>query len=172
MTVNFIRCNVQHVKELQKIGINTFKETFLDQNKVEQIEAYVKTAFHLNQLLKELQHPSSQFYFVQVNGEVAGYLKINMNDAQSEEMGDDALEIERIYIKQSFQKQGLGKYLIDQAIEIAKNHHKRDVWLGVWEHNRAAIAFYQKLGFVQTGVHAFLMGDEEQMDFIMTKTLS
>ncbi|MDP4567022.1 MULTISPECIES: GNAT family N-acetyltransferase [Bacillus] len=172
MTVNFIRCNVQHVKELQKIGINTFKETFLDQNKVEHIEAYVKTAFHLNQLLKELQHPSSQFYFVQVNGEVAGYLKINMNDAQSEEMGDDALEIERIYIKQSFQKQGLGKYLIDQAIEIAKNHLKRDVWLGVWEHNRAAIAFYQKLGFVQTGVHAFLMGDEEQMDFIMTKTLS
>ncbi|MBY0189764.1 GNAT family N-acetyltransferase [Bacillus aerophilus] len=171
MTVNFIRCNVQHVKELQKIGINTFKETFLDQNKVEHIEAYVKTAFHLNQLLKELQHPSSQFYFVQVNGEVAGYLKINMNDAQSEEMGSDALEIERIYIKQSFQKEGLGKYLIDQAIEIAKNHHKRDVWLGVWEHNRAAIAFYQKHGFVQTGVHAFLMGDEEQMDFIMTKTL-
>lgn len=48
------------------------------------------------------------------------------------------------------------RYLIDQAIEIAKNHLKRDVWLGVWEHNRAAIAFYQKLGFVQTGggVHA------------------
>ncbi|WP_411210154.1 GNAT family N-acetyltransferase [Bacillus safensis] len=99
-------------------------------------------------------------------------LKINMDDAQSEEMGSEALEIERIYIKQSFQKQGLGRYLIDQAIEIAKNHHKQDVWLGVWEHNKAAIAFYQKLGFVQTGVHAFLMGDEEQMDFIMTKTLS
>ncbi|MCM3368217.1 GNAT family N-acetyltransferase [Bacillus safensis] len=172
MTVTFIRCNEQHVKELQKIGTDTFIETFLDQNKVEHIEAYVKTAFHLNQLLKELQHPSSQFYFVQVNGEVAGYLKINMDDAQSEEMGSEALEIERIYIKQSFQKQGLGRYLIDQAIEIAKNHHKQDVWLGVWEHNKAAIAFYQKLGFVQTGVHAFLMGDEEQMDFIMTKTLS
>ncbi|MGG5180814.1 GNAT family N-acetyltransferase [Bacillus sp. MM09(2025)] len=146
-----------------------------NQNKAEHLDAYVKTAFHLNQLLKELQNPSSQFYFVQVNGETAGYLKVNMDDAQSEEMGSDALEIERIYIRQSFQKQGLGRYLIDQAIEIAKNHLKRNVWLGVWEHNRAAIAFYQKLGFVQTGVqgvHAFHMGDEEQMDFIMTKTLN
>ncbi|MEB2272377.1 GNAT family N-acetyltransferase [Bacillus safensis] len=156
-------------RAIKKLELHEF---IADQNKVEHIEAYVKTAFHLNQLLKELQHPSSQFYLVQVNGETAGYLKVNMDEAQSEEMGSDGLEIERIYIKQSFQKQGLGRYLIDQAIEIAKNHLKRDVWLGVWEHNRAAIAFYQKLGFVQTGVHAFHMGDEEQMDFIMTKTLS
>ncbi|PCK22860.1 GNAT family N-acetyltransferase [Bacillus pumilus] len=172
MTVTIVPCKEQHVKELQKVGIDTFKETFQDQNKAEHIDAYVKTAFHLNQLLKELHHPSSQFYFVQVNGEVAGYLKVNMDDAQSEEMGSEALEIERIYIKQSFQKQGLGRYLINRAFEIAKKYDKRDVWLGVWEHNREAIAFYQKLGFVQTGVHAFLMADEEQMDFIMTKTLS
>ncbi|MDQ0815940.1 ribosomal protein S18 acetylase RimI-like enzyme [Bacillus pumilus] len=172
MTFTFIPCNEQHIEELQKVGIDTFIETFQNQNKAEHIDAYVKTAFHPNQLLKELHHPSSQFYFVQVNGEVAGYLKVNMDDAQSEEMGSEALEIERIYIKQSFQKQGLGRYLINQAFEIAKKYHKRDVWLGVWEHNKAAIAFYQKLGFVQTGVHAFLMGDEEQLDFIMTKTLS
>ena len=91
MTVTFIRCNEQHVKELQKIGIDTFIETFQDQNKAEHIDAYVKTAFHPNQLLKELQHPFSQFYFVQVNGRVAGYLKVNMDDAQSEEMGDDSI---------------------------------------------------------------------------------
>ncbi|OLP64747.1 Protease synthase and sporulation negative regulatory protein PAI 1 [Bacillus pumilus] len=172
MTVTFIRCNEQHVKELQKVGIDTFKETFQDQNKAEHMEDYVKTAFHSKQLLKELNHPSSQFYFVHVNGELAGYLKVNMDDAQSEDMGSDSLEIERIYIKQSFQKQGLGRYLMNQAFDVAKKYQKRDVWLGVWEHNGAAIAFYQRLGFVQTGVHAFHMGDEEQMDFIMTKTLS
>lgn len=171
MTVTLIRCNEQHIKDLQKIGIDTFIETFQEQNKAEHIDTYVKTAFHSNQLLKELQHPFSQFYLVQVNGRLAGYLKVNMDDAQSEEMGDDTLEIERIYIKQSFQKLGLGRYLMNQAFEIAEKHHKRDVWLGVWEHNKAAMAFYQKLGFVQTGVHAFQMGDEEQMDFIMTKTL-
>ena len=49
--------------------------------------------------------------------------------------------------------------------------NKEKIWLGVWEKNENAIAFYKKMGFVQTGAHSFYMGDEEQMDFIMTKTL-
>lgn len=30
----------------------------------------------------------------------------------------------------------------------------------------------KKMGFVQTGAHSFYMGDEEQIDMIMTKTLT
>jgi hypothetical protein len=37
--------------------------------------------------------------------------------------------------------------------------------------NERAITFYKKMDFVQTGAHSFYMGDEEQIDFIMTKTL-
>jgi diamine N-acetyltransferase len=114
---------------------------------------------------------SSQFYFVYFHNEIAGYLKVNTNDAQSEEMDDDSLEIERIYIKSEFQKLGLGKYLLDKVMEIAIEQNKRIVWLGVWEKNEKAIAFYQKMGFVQTGIHSFYMGDEEQTDLIMSKTL-
>jgi len=87
-------------------------------------------------------------------------------------MGDESLEIERIYIKSKFQKHGLGKQLLNKAIHIAKERDKKKVWLGVWENNANAIAFYQKMGFVQTGAHTFHMGDEEQIDFIMTKALA
>ncbi|MBJ6950348.1 GNAT family N-acetyltransferase, partial [Vibrio cholerae] len=80
---------------------------------------------------------------------IAGYLKVNIDDAQSEEMGNESLEVERIYIKSSFQKHGLGKYLLINAIEIAIEHNKKNIWLGVWEKNEYAIAFYKKLGFVQ-----------------------
>ncbi|OAX48075.1 Protease synthase and sporulation negative regulatory protein PAI 1 [Paenibacillus sp. AD87] len=50
-------------------------------------------------------------------------------------------------------------------------HKKKEVWLGVWGKNDNAIAFYKKMGFVRTGFHSFYMGDEEQIDFIMVKTL-
>ena len=133
--------------------------------------AYLEKAFSLEQLQKELGNRSSQFFLIYFNHEVAGYLKLNMDDAQSEEMGPDSLEIERIYIKSEFQKQGLGKYLFNQAVEIADKHKKSKLWLGVWEKNENAIAFYERLGFVQTGTHSFYMGDEEQVDLIMTKTL-
>ncbi|MBA9088506.1 ribosomal protein S18 acetylase RimI-like enzyme [Fontibacillus solani] len=87
-------------------------------------------------------------------------------------MGDESLEIERIYIKSKFQKHGLGKYLLKKALEIAMEREKKKIWLGVWENNENAIAFYMKMGFVQTKSHSFYMGDEEQIDFIMTKTLN
>lgn len=171
MTVKLKKCNREDLKILQKISIETFNDTFKDQNSPENMKAYLEKAFNLIQLEKELSNISSVFFFVYVRNEVAGYLKVNINDAQSEEMGDETLEIERIYIKNQFQKHGLGKYMLNHAMEIARERNKKKIWLGVWEKNENATAFYKKMGFVQTAAHAFYMGDEKQTDFIMMKTL-
>ncbi|HLQ98365.1 MAG TPA: GNAT family N-acetyltransferase [Candidatus Dormibacteraeota bacterium] len=171
MTINIKKCTLEDLYTLQEISYETFNETFQHQNSPENMNVYLERAFNLKQLERELSNVSSLFFFVYFNNEIAGYLKVNMNDAQSEEMGDEPLEIERIYIRNKFQKQGLGKCLLNKAMEIAVEHKKNQVWLGVWEKNENAIAFYIKKGFVQTGAHSFYMGDEEQVDFIMTKTL-
>ncbi|NHC42805.1 GNAT family N-acetyltransferase [Bacillus sp. MM2020_1] len=171
MTIIFKKCTLEDSSKLQEISYETFNETFKDQNSPENMNAYLERAFNLKQLEKELSIISSQFFFVYFNNEEAGYLKVNTKDAQSEEMGDESLEIERIYIKTKFQKHGLGKYLLNKALEIAFESNSKKIWLGVWEKNENAIAFYKKMGFVQTGAHLFYMGDEEQIDFIMTKTL-
>ncbi|TYS64232.1 GNAT family N-acetyltransferase [Bacillus infantis] len=171
MSMYLKRCTLEDLHQLQQISIETFNDTFKDQNSPENINAYLEKAYNLEQLIKELSHKSSQFFFVFFNEEIAGYLKVNVKDAQSEEMGEEALEIERIYIKKSFQKHGLGKYLLNKAIGMAEEQGKKKVWLGVWEQNENAIAFYQKMGFVQTGAHSFYMGDEEQTDLIMVKVL-
>ncbi|KKI89336.1 GNAT family acetyltransferase [Bacillus sp. SA1-12] len=171
MTINIKKCTLEDSRKLQEISYETFNETFKHQNSPENINSYLERAFNIKQLEKELSNNSSQFFLVYFNNEVAGYLKVNTNDAQSEEMGDESLEIERIYIKNKFQKQGLGKYLLNKAMETAIKSNKKKIWLGVWEKNENALAFYKKMGFVQTGTHSFYMGDVEQMDFIMTKTL-
>ncbi|AZV43377.1 GNAT family acetyltransferase [Peribacillus asahii] len=171
MTINIKKCTIEDLCILQEINYETFNETFKQQNSPENMKVYLERAFNLKQLEKELSNTSSEFFFVYFNDEVAGYLKVNINDAQSEEMSDELLEIERIYIKNKFQKHGLGKYLLNKAMEIAMERNKKKIWLGVWEKNENAIAFYKKMGFAQTGSHSFYMGDEEQMDFIMTKTL-
>ena len=171
MTIIFKKCHLEDINSLQQISYQTFNETFKQQNSVENINAYIKKAFSLEQLAKEISNDFSHFYFVYQKDEIAGYIKINIQDAQSEEMGNDSLEIERIYIKGEFQKLGLGKYLLNKAIEIATYEKKKIIWLGVWEKNQNAISFYCKNGFVQTGSHSFYMGEEEQIDYIMIKTL-
>jgi ribosomal protein S18 acetylase RimI-like enzyme len=172
MTVKIKKCTREDVQLLQNISIETFNDTFKDQNSAESMKAYLERAFHSKQLEKELSNISSQFYFIYYNEELAGYLKVNMNDAQSEKIGDESLEIERIYIRYKFQGKGLGKYLLNKSVEIAIGQNKKLIWLGVWEKNENAMAFYKRMGFVQTGAHTFYMGDEEQIDFVMTKTLA
>ncbi|MEH7491167.1 GNAT family N-acetyltransferase [Neobacillus niacini] len=171
MNINIKPCTIEDLSILQEISYETFTETFKEQNSPENMNAYLERAFNLKQLEKELSTIPSQFFFVYINNEVAGYLKVNTQDAQSENMGEDSLEIERIYIRAKFQKLGLGKYLINKAIEIAVEQGINKIWLGVWEKNENAIAFYKKIGFVLAGSHSFHMGDEEQIDFIMIKSL-
>ncbi|RAS78769.1 GNAT family N-acetyltransferase [Priestia endophytica] len=171
MTINLKKCTLEDLRKLQEISYETFNETFKHQNSPENMEAYLEKAFNLEQVEKELSNTSSHFFFVYVDNKIAGYLKVNTDDAQSEEMGDESLEIERIYIKNNFQKHGIGKYLFNKAIDMAIEHNKKKIWLGVWEKNENALAFYKKMGFVQTGAHSFYMGDEKQVDFIMVKTL-
>lgn len=164
-------CTIEDLTILQDISYETFNETFKTQNSPENMNDYLEKAFNVKQLELELSTFTSQFFFVYFNDEVAGYLKVNTKEAQSENMGEDSLEIERIYIRVKFQKLGLGKYLLNKAIEIAVEQEKNKIWLGVWEKNENAIAFYKKLGFVQAGTHSFQMGEEEQIDFIMIKSL-
>ena len=170
MDIQIKKCTVDDLLILQEISIETFNDTFKDQNSLENMKAYLERAFNVKQLQSELANHSSEFYFIYLNEEHAGYLKVNSNEAQSENISDESLEIERIYIRNKFQGKGLGKYLINKAEEIAINKKKKSIWLGVWEKNENAIKFYEKQGFVQTGAHSFYMGDEEQLDYIMTKT--
>lgn len=171
MNIKLKKCTKEDLKALQKIAIETFTETFSEYNTPENMKHYLEKAFNVKQLENELSNENSHFFFAYVNGDLAGYLKVNTNDAQTEEMDDQSLEIQRIYIKEKYQKQGLGKFLLEKAEAIAKESKKEKIWLGVWEKNYNAIGFYEKMGFVQTGSFTFYLGDEKQTDYIMTKVL-
>jgi ribosomal protein S18 acetylase RimI-like enzyme len=41
------------------------------------------------------------------------------------------------------------------------------LWLGVWEKNPRASAFYRKWGFEIVGAHTFRVGDDPQRDLVM-----
>lgn len=170
-SISIKKCSIKDLQILQKVSVETFTDTFKDKNTPENMKVYLDKAYASKKLENELLNTSSQFFFIYLNEELAGYLKVNTDDAQTEEMNDDSLEIERIYVRSKFQKQGLGKYLMNKAIELATESRKNVIWLGVWEKNQNAIDFYIKNGFVKTGAHSFHMGDEEQVDYILTKTL-
>ena len=162
---------VADIKDLQRISRETFSETFGSQNSSENMEKFLDKAYAEEKLKAEIENQNSNFYFLIVNNQVAGYLKVNEGDAQTEQVTDNALEVERIYLKQGLQHQGLGLVLIKLAEELARKKDKANMWLGVWEKNYQAKDFYKKDGFKRVSQHTFVVGDDPQTDFILVKGL-
>lgn len=165
------KCTLQHLQQLQQVAQQSFCETFAAVNKAEDIEDYLNTALSLTSLTQQLTHPSSAFYLLEVDQQPAGYLKLNQAPAQTEINDPAAIEIERIYLLQAYQRRRLGQALLDKAISLANEQHKSYLWLGVWEHNQQALAFYKKNGFYKIDQHHFQLGDDLQTDFILRKDL-
>lgn len=55
---------LQDVKQLQKISMETFSDTFKDANDEANLKEYLKNAYNLEQLKSELSDLDSNFYFV------------------------------------------------------------------------------------------------------------
>lgn len=171
MTIEIKSCTVAELPLLKEISIETFTDTFGAQNTPEDLAEYLATAYADEKLTEEINTPDSHFYLLFKDDELAGYLKLNTEAAQTESVAENALEVERIYIRSSFKRQGLGRKLIELAIEIAEKDKRDNIWLGVWEHNENAIKFYEKMGFEVVGQHDFVLGDDVQTDLVMCKKL-
>lgn len=171
MQVTIKRIGLNELKDLQKIGRQTFAETFAESNSPENMTKYLEEAYADEKLLDELKDINSAFYFALVDEEVIGYLKLNFGPSQTELKDNKALEIERIYVTKAFHGKKVGQLLYDKAIEVAKEKNVDYVWLGVWEENKRALQFYAKNGFVEFDQHVFVLGNDAQTDIMMKKQL-
>jgi len=156
---------------LLALSRKTFHDAFYHLCKPADYEEYTSKAFTPEKILSEINAPDSYFYFAMLNGERAGYLKLNFYDAQTEFCEPDAMEIQRIYVLGDHQGKQIGKQLLDFATEKAIAKHMKYIWLGVWEINVNAVRFYENNGFKIIGKHTFPFGDEVDTDWLMRKEL-
>ena len=171
MNINIRKCSIADLDKLQSIGYETYDETFRSMNIQETMDKYLQESFNKKKLLTELSNKACKFYFLYLENELAGYLKVNDASAQTDINDKNSIELERIYIKKDYKGQGLGKKLMNFVLQLAKEMNKNYVWLGVWGKNVDAISFYTKMGFYESGRHSFRMGDELQNDLIMKKSI-
>jgi ribosomal protein S18 acetylase RimI-like enzyme len=61
--------------------------------------------------------------------------------------------------------------LMTAALAAAVERGAETIWLGVWERNPRAIAFYRKWGFEDVGSHDFLLGNDRQIDRLMVRAV-
>ncbi|MBR5126142.1 MAG: GNAT family N-acetyltransferase [Oscillospiraceae bacterium] len=171
MQLKLRKCGTDNLNTLRDLAIRTYWETYGSQNTPENMDAYIQTAFHPDQLLSELNDPNSEFFFLYADDVLAGFIKLNEAPSQTDVNDKESLQLERLYVSGSFQGMGLGQFLMDNAIGIAVQRGKKYIWLCAWEYNHKALRFYKKNGFWKMGAHTIFMGDDEQTDYLLRKNL-
>lgn len=140
-------------------------------NTPENMTQYLENDLSIDTLTAELNDTESRTYFAQLDGEIIGYLKLNVGVAQTEKVDPGGLEIQRIYIKKEFHGSRVGATLLNFALDVAKKDNHPFIWLAVWEKNPRTIRFYEKYGFISFGSNLFQLGDDAQTDILMKKIL-
>ena len=171
-TISIVPVSANDVEKLQAISRVTFLQTFAAHNNEADMEAYLNSSFAIDKLREELNNTQSKFYFAQDGEMIVGYLKINTGEAQTEQKEINAFEIERIYVDSAYLGKKIGQLLFNKAIDLATEKKAVYVWLGVWEENHRALAFYKKNGFIPFDKHIFKLGNDEQTDIMMKLELN
>jgi ribosomal protein S18 acetylase RimI-like enzyme len=149
----------------------TFVDSFAQFNTKENMDKFMNVQFRREALMAEVGAPGNIFLVAYLASEALGYVYMRKSE-NPPELGDvPAIEISRIYIVQKAIGKGVGGLLMERSIEMAKERNEEIIWLGVWEHNHRAIAFYSKWGFEKFGSHPFMLGDDRQTDWYMKKNL-
>lgn len=166
------RGNADDAVLLAELGARTFSETFAPDNTPEDMTAYLASAFSSVQQAAELSDPDCLFLIAETNGVAVGYAMLRFGNVLDSVTGDKPIEIVRLYVSHESLGSGVGAALMQACISEAKQRRYETLWLGVWEHNTRARAFYRKWNFHEVGTHIFQLGDDPQTDILMQRAIS
>jgi diamine N-acetyltransferase len=166
-TISVRVANGQDAPLIADLSRATFYDAFADANTKENMDKFLNEQFTRESLISEVTQPGNIFLLAEFDNEPAGYARLREDNNPPKLAGKATLEIARIYAVKKFIGAGVGSALMKRSIAIGRQLGKEYIWLGVWEKNERAIAFYRKWGFEKFGEHPFILGRDVQTDWLM-----
>lgn len=103
-------------------------------------EVFENDAYSKQSLLEELQQKNRAVFVAEQEGELLGYVDVNLLP--------DMFEIMKIATQTSMRKKGIATQLLQTCLQqLCKEHNIDLVQLEVKSTNKPAILFYEKMGF-------------------------
>lgn len=154
------------------LATETFIETYAKDNDPDDIGTYVEATFSQARLRAELDDQSTRLLLAETDHGLVAYAQLAVGSGADGLSAVAPAELARIYVRSSHHGRGLGRLLLDACLDQARAAGCDVLWLGVWERNMNAIAFYERMGFEHFGSHRFRLGSQAQTDLLMSLSLS
>jgi diamine N-acetyltransferase len=156
---------------LADLARTTFYDTFAATNDASDMALHLQRAYGVPQQTAELQDPGIATLLYEKEKQAVAYAQLRGDHVPDCVTGAAPIELWRFYVAKGFHGQGVAQALMERVKAEARARGARTLWLGVWEHNLRARAFYAKCGFADAGKHIFLFGTDPQTDVVMTLAL-
>ena len=158
-------------KQLSLIAEKTFRDAFHADNTSEDLNLHCKQYFSKAIQKKEILDPNRLTLLCECNNTLIGFIQLRWGKFPTCITGTFPSEIQRFYLDKTWHGRGAAQELMNAAITALQNRESDIVWLGVWESNPRAIAFYEKFDFKETGSQMYQVGNDPQRDLIMARSL-
>ena len=169
--MNIRPATIDDAEVLAALARRTFHDTFAATNDPTDMALYLSRAYGVDQQTRELSDRDITTFLVEEDGEAIAYAQLRTGHVPECVTGPKPIELWRLYVSREWLGRGIARPLMDRVKAAAIGQGAKTLWLGVWERNARAHAFYEKCGFVNVGEHIFLFGTDPQTDLVMVTTL-
>ena len=154
--------------ELSELGARTFLATYSETNAPHLVDAYIADHYSTAMQLAELEDDRLIYLIAEIDTRIVGFALLRTDQTHPDVDAAHPIRLARIYVDASHLGSGIGSALMERCIGECRTRGHDVLWLGVWEENRTAIAFYERWGFGRVGSETFDVGGDKQQDAILT----
>ena len=158
--------------DLAALAAQTFADAFGPDNTPEDTAAHLEAHFSLERQAAEIDDPSTVMLVAEAGGALVGYVMLHWGDTPPSVTGPRPIELARIYVNREWQSRRVGAALMARCLTEARANGAETIWLGVWQVNVRAQAFYERWGFETVGTKTFTVGSDVQTDWVMARRLA
>ncbi|HEX3122359.1 MAG TPA: GNAT family N-acetyltransferase [Rhodanobacteraceae bacterium] len=155
------------VADLVDMAAEAFRDTYREIVDPRDMEDYVTTALTADYFLPHVEDPSSSLLLAMAGARLVGYALVTRSTPPTCVNRYSPVELARIYLRREAIGQGYGAALMRAVQSEARRLRADGIWLGVYDRNTRARAFYRRWGFIDVGIQQFMLGDKIYADPIM-----
>ena len=167
MSVALRRAVAGDAPSIAVIAERTFRDAFGAHNSPDNMDLHCARHYGPDIQAREIADRGLVTRLAIAEGQIVGFTQVTLAKAHPSVAAKHAAELNRIYVAAEQQGKGVAQALMRDVFATAAAAGADRLWLGVWEHNPKAIAFYRKFGFEIVGEHSFMLGQERQRDVLM-----
>jgi ribosomal protein S18 acetylase RimI-like enzyme len=153
---------------LAQLGARTFNDSFAADNDPEDMRQHLESQFAPAIQLAEIGNPALDTLLMRdAQGRAVAFAQLRSGKRTDGVPAEGSIELWRFYVDKPWHGLGIAHGLMDAVKARARRRGASTLWLGVWERNARAQAFYRKHGFERVGSQIFVVGSDPQTDDVL-----